>query len=98
MPDFSQDIEFEWDRGNLDKNRFKHNVTNQECELSFTNQNALVSQDVKHSYEAEQRFQLLAKSTIKRYLSIIFTYRGSEIRVISARDMNKKERNRYEKI
>jgi|SRR3989344_4943023 len=93
---FNQDLEFDWDQGNIDKNLIKHEVTNQECEEAFLDLNALVTADVFHS-TIEPRYQLLAKSK-KRYLTIYFTQRKNKIRVISARDMNKKEKKQYETI
>lgn len=49
----------------------------------------------KHS-EKEQRFILLGKTKTDRTLHITFTHRGEKIRIISARDQNKKERIAYE--
>lgn len=91
---FNQDLEFDWDLGNIDKNLSKHNVTNQECEEAFLDLKAFVTVDVSHSTD-ERRYQLLAKNK-KRYLAIIFTIRKNKIRVISARDMNEKEKKHYE--
>lgn len=93
---FNQELEFDWDLGNIDKNLIKHKVTNQECEEAFLDLNAFVTEDVYHSTN-EPRYQLLSKSK-KRYLTIYFTIRRNKIRVISARDMNKKEKRQYEKI
>ena len=88
-------ISFEWDKGNIDKNLFKHSVTNKEAEEIFNNQ-PLISEDIKHS-KKELRFQALGKTDKERLLFLSFTIRKDKIRVISARDMNKKEVSRYEK-
>lgn len=93
---FNQALGFDWDLGNIDKNLFKHKVTNQECEEAFLDLNAFVTADVFHS-TVEPRYQLLARNK-KRYLTIYFTHRKNKIRVISARDMNKKEKKQYESI
>lgn len=87
-------FEFEWDRGNIDKN-IKHKVKNQECEQVFFDENKIIFKDVLHS-AAEKRFVLIGKTENERCLYIIFTYRGKKIRVISARDINKKEVKLYE--
>lgn len=87
-------FEFEWDKGNIDKNK-KHNVENQECEQAFFDENKVVYKDVLHS-DTEERFVLIGKTESKRYLYIIFTYRRRKVRVISARDINKKEVKLYE--
>jgi uncharacterized DUF497 family protein len=53
----------------------------------------LLAVDLKHSH-SEQRFHALGKDKSGRRLHLTFTLRegGSKIRVISARDMHRKER------
>ena len=87
---------FEWDKGNARKND-KHGVSAAEAEQVFFNQPLLLLDDTKHS-QAEPRFHALGKSHAGRLLHITFTLRGdaSKIRVISARDMHRKERSIYE--
>ncbi len=94
MKILAEPISFEWDKGNIDKNFVKHGVTNKEAEEIFNNQ-PLISEDVKHS-KREIRFQALGKTDKKRLLFLSFTVRYDRIRIISARDMNKKEVSRYE--
>ena len=89
-------IGFEWDKWNLDKNWCKHNVSHLECEQVFFNCPLLLYGDVKHSKE-EIRMYVLGKTNIGRLLFVVFTIRDNLIRVISARDINKKERDVYEK-
>lgn len=92
-----RDIEgFDWDAGNKTKSLTKHAVSNAESEQVFFNQPLLLLPDPKHS-EQEQRFHALGKTNDGRLLQITFTIRNEKIRVISARDMNKKERTYYEK-
>ena len=86
---------FEWDKGNVDKNLIKHNVENWECEQIFFNDPLIVLDDPEHS-TAEKRFAAFGKKDTGRLLVAIFTIRSKLIRVISARDMNKKEWNFYE--
>lgn len=85
---------FDWDESNKDKN-LKHGVENWECEQLFFNQPLLVLEDAKHSF-VEERFAALGKTDTGRLLVIIYTVRGTKLRVISARDMSKKERSFYE--
>jgi uncharacterized protein len=56
----------------------------------------LVLADDRHSI-GEQRYHALGRTDDGRHLHITFTLRGDErlIRVISARDMHRKERSRY---
>jgi len=89
-------IAFEWDKGNVGKNLKKHNVSNQEAEEIFFNEPVILAEDEKHSI-SESRCILWGKTNNNRQLAVIFTIRNSKIRVISARDMNRKERGEYEK-
>ena len=88
---------FDWDEGSARKNE-KHKVSMAEAEQVFFNMPLLVLSDSKHSNQ-EPHFHALGKSDEKRQLHITFTLRqaGEKIRVISARDMHKKERAIYEK-
>ena len=85
---------FNWDRGNVEKNWRKHRVSLVECEQIFFNK-ALFAEDVKHS-QPEKRYYALGLTNNKRPLFVAFTIRRNLIRVISARDMSKKERKIYE--
>lgn len=85
---------FEWDAGNLEKNWFKHGVSPLECEEIFFNQPLIAAPDARHSQD-EERFYSLGRTDAERYLFVVFTIRSRKIRVISARDMNRKERKVY---
>ena len=89
-------ITFDWDRGNKDKNIRKHNVTNQEAEEAFINEPKFILSDEKHSSQKEIRHMLWGRTNKKRLITIIFTVRKEKIRIISCRDMHKKERRDYE--
>lgn len=86
---------FDWDDGNRDKNWVSHKVTSAECETVFFNQPLVVLEDSRHS-QAESRFYAFGKTDPGRALLIVFCLRNKRIRVISARDMNKRERRFYE--
>lgn len=86
---------FNWDEGNKTKNWIEHKVTIKECEEIFFNRPTVEYKDVKHSLK-ENRFGILGKTDKGRKLHVIFTVRAGKIRVISARDQNKKERKYYE--
>lgn len=88
-------IEFEWNEGNYDKNLIKHQVSNQECEEVFGTDKAVLAQDFIHSI-SEPRYIIIGPTKGFRVLYIVFTIRSNRIRVISARDTNKKERRFYE--
>jgi uncharacterized protein len=95
--DLSHIDSFDWDAGNLVKNVIGHAVSNKESEEVIFNRPVFFFEDEKHSL-VEQRFLALGRSNVGRLLTIIFTVRESKIRVISARDMHRKERGTYEKL
>ncbi len=86
---------FEWDEHNAEKNWLGHRVAPSECEEVFFNLPLTVADDIKHS-EKENRFYALGHTDAGRRLFIVFTVRRNLIRVISARDVNRKERGAYE--
>ncbi|MEN8230539.1 MAG: BrnT family toxin [Bacteroidota bacterium] len=91
---FSNCTGFDWDDGNSEKNRILHQVSRNESEQVFFNAPIVVGDDVSHS-QSEKRWFLLGKTDAHRLLFVVFTVREELIRVISARDMNKKERRLY---
>ncbi len=96
MIDLAKITGFNWDEGNARKND-KHGVSMSEAEQVFFNTPLLLLADSKHSAR-EPRFHALSKTDEERFLHIAFTLHGAKgsIRVISARDMHRKERAIYE--
>ena len=96
MIDLAKIAGFEWDDGNARKND-KHGVSMAEAEQVFFNEPLLLLDDARHS-RSELRFHALGRTDEGRTLHITFTLRntGESIRVISARDMHRKERTIYE--
>lgn len=87
---------FDWDAGNARKNE-KHSVTQAEAEQIFFNEPLFITPDERHS-ESEQRYRAFGEIASGRRLTVIFTLRQEYtlLRVISARNMNAKERKLYE--
>lgn len=96
MIDLNKISGFNWDDGNARKNE-KHGVSTAEAEQVFFNAPLLLLEDSAHSRQ-EPRLHALGKTDEGRSLHITFTLRqsGTLIRVISARDMHRKERTIYE--
>lgn len=96
MVDWTRVTGFDWDAGNARKSSDKHEVSQAEAEQVFFNAPLSVVPDPKHS-SAGPRFHALGKTDNGRRLHISFTFRsdGTLIRVISARDMHRKERKIY---
>ena len=96
MIDWDRVEGFEWDGGNERKSELKHAVSMPEAEQVFFNEPLLVVEDRAHS-GTEPRWHALGRTDRLRLLHVTFTCRnhGTFIRVISARDMHRKERTVY---
>ena len=97
MIDVSRIEGFDRDGGNSRKSADKHDVSQAEAESIFFNDPLIVIEDARHSGR-EPRLNALGKTTQNRLLHVTFTLRqdATLIRVISARDMHRKERKAYE--
>jgi len=89
-PDLSSCIGFDWDEGNTFKNWENHKVSPFECEQVFFNKPLIVLPDEAHS-SLETRYYCLGRTDRERRLFVVFTVRKKKVRVISARDMTRKE-------
>ena len=99
MIDWAHITGFDWDKGNSRKSAEKHGVSPSEAEEIFFNEPLLILEDAKHN-QTEVRFHALGKTDDVRLLHVTFTLRKHDtlIRVISARDMHRKERAVYEQV
>lgn len=92
--DYPEFTGFDWDAGNREKN-LKHGIHASECEQVFFNEPLVILDDPKHSV-AEDRFAAFGQTDLGRKLVLVYTQRSGSLRVISARDMNRRERQFYE--
>ena len=88
---------FQWDSGNAPKVLQRHRVDPGECEQAFFAEPFVIHADTVHSV-GEPRWHALGRTLAGRQLHLVFTVRGELIRVIAARDMNRKEREAYEQV
>ena len=97
MIDFSRIVCFDWDDAIRRKSSDKHEVGQTEAEQVYVDPRVLIVTDEKHGGQ-EARFHALGTTVAGRRLLVSFTLRtlGTLIRVISARDMSRKERTRYD--
>jgi len=97
MIDWTLITGFDWDAGNSRKNADKHAVSQAEAEQLFLNMPLVIAPDAGHS-DNEPRLHALGCTDDGRLLHITFTLRRDEslIRVISARDMSREEKMRYD--
>jgi uncharacterized DUF497 family protein len=94
--DLSQTIGLDWDEANSGKSASKHSLSRAEAEQIFFDEQLLLADDVKHSQD-EPRYHALGQTIEGRLLHVTFTLRDNQtrIRVISARDANRRERAAY---
>lgn len=96
LSDVVKDItEFIWDEANI-LHIARHNVLPEEAEDAFFDTDNILDEDSKHS-TIEERFIIIGKTQTGRILYQVFTIREHKIRVISSRDINRKEIHLYEK-
>ncbi|MGA2889860.1 MAG: BrnT family toxin [Terracidiphilus sp.] len=87
---------FDWNEANVAKNWERHRVTPEEAEDIFFHNPLVLRSDPGHS-KREKRYWALGKTAQERKLFVAFTIRGTLIRVISVRDMSRKEDEEYQR-
>jgi uncharacterized DUF497 family protein len=87
-------MEITFDPNKATINYRRHGVRFSEAESVLFDPMALTRED--RDAEGEQRFISLGVDAVGRLLVVVFTYRGEEIRLISARQATAKEREYYE--
>ena len=88
-------MKFEWDNQKAERNKIKHDISFDEAETVFSDPLAVIFDDEWHS-TAEEREIIIGLSNVDRFLLVSFTERTGGIRLISAREVSKKERQDYE--
>ena len=95
LPEFFPTVEgFQWDEGNSAKNWTRHQVSQTEAEQVFLNRPLVV---VTTPFAGEARQFAFGRTDAGRLLTVVFTIRGSLLRVISVRPMSRRERKGYDK-
>ncbi len=88
-------MEFEWDKQKAERNTSKHGVSFEEAQTVFTDPLYLDFYDPDHSDE-EERYIIVGQSDQQRLLVVSYTERDQKVRLISAREATRKEREAYE--
>ena len=88
-------MEFEWDKNKAASNLSKHGVSFDEARTAFDDPLYIDFYDPDHSYD-EHRYIIIGQSMQNSLLVISYTERGNVIRLISARQATRKERETYE--
>lgn len=88
-------LRFEWDAAKAAFNLRKHRVSFTEALSVFSDPLARIFADPDHSSE-ESREIIVGNSSKQRLLLVCYTERAARIRIISARQATKLERENYE--
>ena len=84
-----------WDPEKAKLNRRKHGIRFSDAEGVLFDPHALTEED--QAADGEQRYVTIGLDSLGRVLVVVYTYRGDDIRLISARRATRKERRSYEK-
>lgn len=88
-------LNFEWDEEKAKANLKKHRVGFDEAITVFIDPFAITIPDPDHSVD-EERYIDIGSSNKNRVLVVVYTERGSNIRIISCRKATSSERKLYE--
>jgi hypothetical protein len=88
-------MSFEWDPGKAEANFRKHGVRFPETEPVFVDDFAVTITDDESDAD-EQRFVSIGTGVKERVLVVVYSHRGKNIRIISARLAEAHERAQYE--
>ncbi|MDY7047961.1 MAG: BrnT family toxin [Microcystis panniformis WG22] len=88
-------MQFDWDKNKAERNLSKQSVSFEEAKTVFDDPLYVDFYDLDHS-EDEDRYLLVGQSNRGRLLIVSYTERGNLIRLISAREVTKTERETYE--
>ena len=85
-------MEFEWDESKNRKNEEKHKINFEEAKTIFDDPDAI---EMEASRSGEYRIIRIGKTATRFILLVVYSIRGLVVRLISARQANKDERNLY---
>jgi uncharacterized protein len=87
-------VSYEWDRAKAQTNFAKHGVCFAEAAAVLEDDLALTMRDPFS--EDEERWITLDKNETGRVLVVVYAWREENVRLISARPANPREKNQYE--
>ena len=88
-------MDIAWDPAKAKSNAAKHGISFADVEPAFYDEFALSTPDQFST--AEERFLLVGRDALGRIITVSYTYRSDDIRIISARLATKSEKSEYEK-
>jgi uncharacterized DUF497 family protein len=87
-------MSYEWDADKAEANLRKHYVRFADAAIALEDERALTIRDIYS--EDEERWVTMGMDAFGRTLVVVYTWRGRNIRLISARLATPRERRQYE--
>jgi len=87
-------MRYQWDRDKAERNLNKHGIYFSDAVSVLSDDLALTIEDESSE---ERRWVTLGRDLFGRLLVVVYSWRGDEIRIISARKASAKERRQYGK-
>ena len=87
-------MSFEWDENKRQKNLRNHGIDSERAKEIW--QGPVLEAPSPQKHHSEQRFLAIGQSE-GRFITVVFTWRGKNRRIISARIARKDERENYQK-
>lgn len=84
---------YQWNRDKAATNLRKHGIDFADAVSVFSDDLAIAISDERFD---EERFVIIGLDAFGRVLVVVYTLRGDEIRLISARKANRHERQQYQ--
>ena len=86
-------MRYQWDKDKAATNLSKHGIDFADAVSVFSDDLAITTQDERFD---EERFITIGMDVFGQVLILVYTFRGNQIRVISARKATRRERKQYE--
>ena len=83
---------FEWDDNKAELNWKKHRIPFEDAALIFLDENRIYEFDEEHS-DYEERRKVIGM--VENILFVVYTERGEKLRLISARNATRREKEDY---
>lgn len=90
-------MDFEWDPDKAASNFAKHGITFHEAATVFDDPLAMTYHDPDHSQD-EDRFITFGQTSTGKSVSVVHVDRDDRTRIISAREMTRRERSQHEQL
>jgi uncharacterized protein len=89
---YNKPVSYQWDPDKASINRINHGVDFADAVSVLEDDRAITVEDQRYE---EERFITVGLDALGRILVVVYTWRGNEVRLISARKADRLERKQY---